>query len=166
MKKPRLFSDMIVVTLLAFLVAIYIDFLGSYPFACTFTPAIYAVYGVVVLLLLRKYLYGKFEPKRIAVILLFSFAMVALYYAPTTSRKPFLRDLNRVHVDMTVPEVEAIMGKYIKGYDVEAAEFYIPDEDGNIRAGYRHSDSSTFDADIGVVNFKDGKVVSIEFLPD
>ena len=166
MKRPRLFSDMIVVTLLAFLIAVYIDFLGSYLLALTFTPAIYAVYGVLVLFILRKFLYRKFEPKRIAVVLFFSFAMVALYYAPTTSRKPFLRDLNRVHLSMTVPEVEAIMGKYIKGYDVDVAEFFTPDEDGNISLAYRPCSWVLFDADIGVVNFKDGKVESIEFLPD
>src|SRR5437870_11726666 len=116
MKGPRLFSDMIVVALLIFVLAVDVDFLGCALFAILFTPTMYMVYGALAILILMRFLHRTFELKRIAVIILFSLAMVILYFTPLTSRKPFLRDLNRVHLSMTIPEVEAIMGKYIKDY--------------------------------------------------
>ena len=41
--------------------------------------------------------------------------IVALYFVEWTSRKPFLRDLARVHVGMTEVEVRHIMARYMEG---------------------------------------------------
>ncbi|HPD48486.1 MAG TPA: hypothetical protein P5279_15695 [Anaerohalosphaeraceae bacterium] len=115
-------------------------------------------------------------------------SLAVLYLVPWNSRKPFLRDFGKVRVGTSVSEVQAIMGKYMKGTGWPA-----PPTDNSstgtltdVRSGitlttcvnpageieirdsitYRHSNKAAFNSDWAVVRFENGKVVSKTFMPD
>lgn len=114
--------------------------------------------------------------------------LIILYVVPWNSRKPFLRDLDKIQIGMTVDQVEIIMGRYMKGTGWPA----IPGSKSptgqlvEVGAGgtlatsnspsgelviqdsitYRHSNDGAFNSDWGVVKFNDGKVVAKKFMPD
>jgi hypothetical protein len=106
-------------------------------------------------------------------------AAVILIYVPWHPRKVFVLDLDSVHRGMTVDEVEAVMGKYVKGV---GAKWVVPGGVAPSPDGYPEGDQrahasgrmtyrwcttdSAYDADWGQVEFLDGKVVRVEFLPD
>ncbi len=107
-------------------------------------------------------------------------ALTILYAVPWTSRKPFLRDLDRVSVGMTPLEVDKIMAPYIRGTGwprnpfvevrspssgtIDAprgAELQIADS-----VVFRHSNEAAFNSDWGVVTFRNGVVSKVDFMPD
>jgi len=53
----------------------------------------------------------------IALLLSFTVVFAGLRCVNWNSRKPFLRVLYSIHVGMTRVQVDAIMGKYLKGTD-------------------------------------------------
>jgi hypothetical protein len=87
--------------------------------------------------------------------------LVATYFISWNSLKPFLRDLDHVEVGMSPAEVEAIMGNYIHG-----TGWPNPATGGELvlrgAVVYRHSNNS----DWGIVTFRDGRVVKVEFSAD
>lgn len=118
------------------------------------------------------------------------FAIIAvLYFVDWTTRKPFLRDLDRIRVGMTEAEVRQIMAPYMEGagwpaipgsssnapgtlhilgsdsqYSTEASsagEMVIRDS-----LVFRHSNDGAFNADWGIVSLSNGRVVKVEFSPD
>lgn len=126
---------------------------------------------------------------------LFLLAMVALWFSPVSTRQPFLRDLDRVETGMTLAQVEAIMGGYMKGTgwpepppftksptpqssktqnikDLATGSTHQieADKKGELQiAGavtYRHSDEGEYNSDWGVVSFQNGRVSKVEFMPD
>lgn len=133
---------------------------------------------------------GRFQRARILSLLAISAAIAALYFVPWTSRKPFLRDLARVHVGMTEVEVRHIMGHYLEGsgwpslpgngptngpgtlnivgsgsqYSTETS----PSGQMAIRDSlvFRHSNDGAFNSDWGIISLSSGKVVRVEFSPD
>jgi hypothetical protein len=121
--------------------------------------------------------------------LVFGVALLTLYAVPWNSRKPFLRDLDRIREGMSREEVERIMAGYIRGTGWPASPF----EDGNpvgsvVEAPsgeripcrvsdsgelaiegamvFRHSEEPAYDSDWGVIHFRDGRVVAVRFMPD
>jgi hypothetical protein len=116
--------------------------------------------------------------------------IIALYFVPWTSRKPFLRDLARVNPGMTESEVRRIMARYMEGSGWPA----LPGGDTSNAPGtlsivgskstfstetspsgkiaiqnaliFRHSNKGEFNSDWGIVSFSNGIVVSVEFSPD
>jgi hypothetical protein len=148
----------------------------------------YALYALLWTVVLLPFLLYRASKRKTAIYFLFLAALLVLYAVPWNSRKVFLKDFARVREGMTMPEVEAIMGKYMKGTGWPAppsatstpkpltevgsgttlmttvsSEGELTIQDGIV---YRHSDDGAFNADFGVVQFKDGKVVSTEFMPD
>jgi hypothetical protein len=101
--------------------------------------------------LLLKYL--KIENKITAVVISTLLILFAQYYEWNT-RKPFLRDLFSIKKDMTIFEVNKIMSSYMKKSDLPEPIIF------------KHSQSSTFGSDEGIVSFRDGKVESVEFFAD
>ena len=117
-----------------------------------------------------------------AVVLVAGIYAVSLI--PWTTRKPFLRDLARVKMDMTLKQVEGIMSAYQTGAGWGGAQSEIPGvtftsarktgyagkigPDGTFTGSitFRHSDLTIYKGDFGVVNFRQGKVVGIGFPPD
>jgi hypothetical protein len=117
-------------------------------------------------------------------------ALIAtLYFVEWTSRKPFLRDLDRVRVGMTEVEVRQIMYRYLEGTGWPA----FPDGNSNNASGmlmvgsgaryptgasksgelvirdslvFRHSKTARFNSDWGIVSLSSGRVVSVSFSPD
>jgi hypothetical protein len=134
------------------------------------TPLVYELYtacGSVVLLL---FVFNKPEVRRMLLLVTFIVAMVVLYKIPWSTRKPFLMALDRVRIGMTAEEVDGVMGGYIRGSGWPAVGRFGSDENGELVVKgsiiYRHSDYGMFNSDWGLVEFNDGKVTGVEFLPD
>jgi hypothetical protein len=92
---------------------------------------------------------------------------------PWHARKQFVWDLYSVRQGMSVDEVEAVMGEYIKGMGTKFGESSASHPTSDKRAAatgtmtYRWNDSDACcDADWGQVTFQQGRVVKVEFLSD
>jgi hypothetical protein len=115
--------------------------------------------------------------------------IVTLYFVEWTTRKPFLRDLDRIRIGMTETEVRRIMGRYMEGTGLPALPGSASNAPGTLNivgsdsqystetspSGetvvrgslvFRHSNSGAFGADWGIVSLSSGRVVSVEFSPD
>jgi hypothetical protein len=116
--------------------------------------------------------------------------MAVLYFVDWTTRKPFLRDLDRVRVGMTEAEVRRIMGRYMEGTGwpalpgssptngpgtlniVGSGSHYSTETSSSgqltIRDSlvFRHSNDGAFGSDWGIVSLSSGRVVRVEFSPD
>ena len=117
-------------------------------------------------------------------------AIATLYFAEWTTRKPFLRDLDRIRVGMTEAEARHIMGRYMEGTGWPASPFDAstnatstltdvgsgskystatsPSGEMVIRDSlvFRHSTDGAFNSDWGIVSLSSGRVVRVEFSPD
>jgi hypothetical protein len=88
-----------------------------------------------------------------------SFLLVVLFLVPWTSRKEFLRHLHRVETGMTRREAREVMLPYR------------PVGEGEVTAdtadSYRHeTQNPRYDSDVGLIEFEDGRVAEVKFLPD
>ena len=114
--------------------------------------------------------------------------LAILYSVPWNTRKPFLRDLDKVQIGMTVDQVEKIMGQYMQGTgwpvmpgassptgqlvdaasDITLATSNSPSGELVIRDSitYRHSNKGAYNSDWGVVRFSNGIVTAKVFMPD
>ena len=152
------------------------------------SATVFACYGLFWSLVLLPLLIWRASAMKFVCYGLMVLSLAVLYIVPWNSRKPFLRDFEKVRVGMSVPEVEAIMGGYMKGTGWPA----LPgadesggtltevgsgvtmdtaiDHNGEIEIKdsitYRHSNEGAFNSDWGVVKFEDGKVVGKRFMPD
>lgn len=91
-------------------------------------------------------------------------ALAVLHWVPWSSRKVFLRDLERVQIGMSMMQAKAVMAGYRIGTGWQTP-------DGEMRVEntlvFRHSDLPHYNSDWGVVRLDDtGHVYSVEFLPD
>lgn len=133
---------------------------------------------------------GSFRRTKIQLLSFCLFAIAMLWLIPLGSRQPFLSDLSSVQPGMTRAQVKAIMGQYMQGTGWPANPFSSSDgstdslteigsdsiyQTKNNAQGemeivdslvYRHSDDGAYNADWGVIRFKNGRVVSVEFMPD
>jgi hypothetical protein len=112
-----------------------------------------------------------------------------LYFVPWSSRKPFLHDLYSIQPGMTEADVRRVMGRYKEGTGWPAAYGGMPAGTGTLTdlgtgsthatgttpAGemtiqdslvFRHSTDGAFDADFGIVTFRNSRVVEVSFSPD
>ena len=119
----------------------------------------------------------------------FGVAMVlvaALHFVPWTSRKPFLRDLERVQAGMTESEVRRIMGRYAEGTGWPAMPGGGSGTMTDLGSGgthkttvstngdlalrdslvFRHSTDGRFNSDWGIVKLDGGRVTGVSFSPD
>lgn len=116
--------------------------------------------------------------------------VATLYFVDWTTRKPFLRDLDRIRVGMTEAEVRRIMGRYLEGTGWPANPFdpstnatstltdlgsgsqysttASPSGEMVVRDSlvFRHSNDGAFNSDWGIISFAGGRVVGVEFSPD
>jgi len=130
------------------------------------------------------------QPVRISALVSLLGIVALLYLVDWNTRKPFLRDLARIHVGMTEGEVRQIMGHYIEGTGWPASPFdnatnptgtltdlssgakysaaVSPSGELVIRDSltFRHSNDGAFNSDWGIVSLSRGKVVKVEFSPD
>jgi hypothetical protein len=153
-------------------------------------PVAWWLYALVVI----AFAFGLVRPlpvrqqiRRLCVLAAVIVFVVMLYFVDWSTRKPFLRDLARVHVGMTEADVRRIMGSYIEGTglvdppgvapssgvtDLGSGHTYrtAPSPNGEVRLSdtlvFRHSTESAFNADWGIIKFSDGKVTGVDFSPD
>ncbi len=98
--------------------------------------------------------------------------VAALYFVDWTTRKPFLRDLDRIRVGMTEAEVRQIMGRYMEGSGWPAIPGSSTNAQGTLNIVgsdslvFRHSNDGAFNSDWGIISLSSGRVVSVEFSPD
>jgi len=102
--------------------------------------------------------------------------VLLLVIVPWHPRKRFVSDLNSVTPGMTIDQVESVMGGYMKGVgkkwivpDGPAPSEHPPADERPQVTGtmtYRWSDDGNYDSDWAQVTFENGRVVSVEFLPD
>lgn len=115
--------------------------------------------------------------------------LIAFHLVPWTSRKPFLGQLNKVQTGMTETQVRVIMTGYKEGTGWPAAPWQPTGSAGTLETAgssntfrtvtdtnaqlaladsvvFRHSDDGRFNSDWGVVEFKDDRVIRIQFMPD
>jgi len=132
---------------------------------------------------------GRFQCIRIISLLVLFSILAALHYMPWTSRKPFLRDLDRIRAGMTEAQVRHIMNRYLEGTGWPASPRDNPTNGGTLSimgsslqyattpslSGelllrnslvFRHSTKGAFNADWGIVSLSKGRVVRVEFSPD
>jgi hypothetical protein len=88
-----------------------------------------------------------------------SLLLVLLFLVPWTSRKSFLRHLHRVETGMTRREAREVMLPYR------------PVGEGEVTAdtadSYRHeTQNPRYNSDVGLIEFEDGRVAEVKFLPD
>jgi hypothetical protein len=134
--------------------------------------AIYAAFWVLIGALL---LVGSPRREKLLILGLLVVVLFSVRFVDWNSRKPFLKDLYRVEEDMTVAQVEQIMGDYMVGTGWPARPLGLPGEDSAAvteelaapdRLVYRHTDEGWGDSDWGEIRFEEGRVVEIRFLPD
>jgi hypothetical protein len=108
----------------------------------------------------------------VAVILVVS--LTVLDHVPWTSRKPFLGRLNKLQAGMTEMQVRAMMAGFKEGTGWPTAPGSRSPAGTNTNGQlalanslvFRHSDDGRFNSDWGVVEFKDGRVIRVQFMPD
>lgn len=105
-------------------------------------------------------------------------AIIMLWKIPFSSRPQFLRDLGRIKKGMTVAEVGEIMQEYMKSvrqkWERSTGKGYTLQETTNEHKEleyegellFRHSEAAAFNSDLGIVTFKNGRVVDVKFYPD
>lgn len=152
------------------------------------SATVFAGYGLFSTLILLPLLTWKPSWLKFACYALMILSFGILYFFPWNSRKPFLRNFEKIRIGMTVSEVEMIMGNYIKGTgwqsprraktsaatptelhsDITMKPSDNPSGEMEIQDSivYRHSHDGAYNSDWGVVEFRDGKVVGKTFMPD
>ena len=130
------------------------------------------------------------QPRRLGALAAITAIAATLYLVDWSTRKPFLRDLNRIKVGMSEAEVRQIMARYMTGTGWPASA-----GDGRQTASgtlsivgstsqysttvsssgelqirnaivFRHSNDGAFDSDWGIVTFVGSRVVRVEFSRD
>lgn len=125
----------------------------------------------------------------IAAVVAFLLGLATLYLVDWTTRKPFLRDLDRVEVGMTRAEVHEVMGRWSTGTGwriprapppkvtaegedpPDMSEYGDPETwpEVTLKSAevYRHcTTGARFNSDWGVVRYRLGRVYETEFMPD
>jgi hypothetical protein len=179
------FSLSVGLGLFLLMMALFLEMLLSYvfPLSC------YVIFVVGIVVFQIPFLFYKVSIQKIVIVAVFWCIVAALIAGTWTSQKSFLIDLHKVKPGMTAPQVEAIMGKYIHGTGwpalpgTKAGDVSTLTEIGSNETVqtsvsslgelaienavvYRHSEEAAYNSDWGVVTFKDGKVVSTDFMPD
>lgn len=185
MKKQR--SSLLTVAVLS-LMAVALASLFEIGAAVCASAPVFAAYGFLWTLILLPFLLRRPSIAKYAFYVLLMISLAILYFVPWNSRKPFLRDLERVQIGMTVAEVESIMGEYLKGTGWPALPGTASSNGQLMEVGsgitmttsdsfsgelaiedsivYRHSIGGAFNSDWGVVMFKEARVVRKTFMPD
>jgi len=94
---------------------------------------------------------------RFMLLVVFVAQVAAIHFVDWNSRKPFLKDFDRIAEGMTEAQVDGIMGRHIKETDLPP----IPLGEGgeSVEAVvYRHTDERWGEADWGIVAFEGGRV--------
>ena len=150
-----------VVFWLAFSLFITFDVLAAVSLRLQLSLAYAAFWLMIGLILLR----GTAARTKVLILGLFAVALSSVHWIDWNSRKPFLRDLNKVAVGMHAAEVNEIMGRYRTWVNPATTL----SEDGEVETGsvlYRHTQEWWGNVDAGNVVYESGRVVRTSFSPD
>lgn len=89
--------------------------------------------------------------------------ILSVRFVDWNSRKPFLRDLYKVRVGMSVPDVQSIMGGYLTTPSTEEPEVNKLEDELIV---YRPSNEAAYNADLGEITVRNGRVVAVRYLGD
>ena len=161
-EKNNLYSLQVgLLLLMALGVFLFFDIIAALSVYLKFT-LVYTLFWLAVGALLLRQAPGRL---RLALLLSFAGAMLIISLTNWDSRKPFLRDFYQVQVGMTAVQADQVMQGYMK--------FISPltevNERGEVLTGpvnYRHTEEGWGDSDIGLLMFKNGRVVDTDFYPD
>jgi hypothetical protein len=140
-------------------ILVALDLLAAASLYLRFLAVYTAFWALIGGLLLRG------TPMRLRLMLLVVFVaqVMAIRFVNWNSRKPFVRDFDRVTDGMTKAQVDGIMGRYIREADLPP----IPLGEGGESMEavvYRHTDTGLGAADRGIVAFEGGRAVHRELL--
>jgi hypothetical protein len=110
--------------------------------------------------LLLRYLQPALQMSVLAAGLIF---ILSVRFVDWNSRKPFLRDLYKVRLGMSVPDVQSIMGGYLTTASTEEPEFNKLEDELIV---YRPSNEAAYNADLGEITVRSGRVVAVRYLGD
>jgi hypothetical protein len=128
-------------------------------------PLFLGVYAGGTVMVVLVLLYPRPTREKALIVFLVLVIFVSVRAVDWNSRKPFLRDLERVKVGMTEAQACQIM----ESYRNKTGSLIQADEQGRMISGtlsYRHTSESWGNSDIGVLVFEHGRVVNVRFLPD
>jgi hypothetical protein len=146
---------------LALSLFLILDLAGSVSLYLWFT-AIYATGWALVGLLV---LHPRPIREKLLVVALFLTALFSIRFVDWNSRKPFLKDLERVSLGTPVAQVDEIMGDYME----DTGALTQVDEQGRIISGtitFRHTTAAWGNSDYGILTIAGGRVVDVDFVPD
>ena len=126
----------------------------------TISLALYVLWSAPLVLLYRR------RWKSIGFAILVTALAVGIWIP--SPRKAFVNDLLSVRPGMTVEQVMGKMAKYRGGdkFDLYVAPNEVPaNATGHWYVGW-NNDDGRYDADLGDIEFENGRVVNVEFLPD
>jgi hypothetical protein len=108
---------------------------------------------------------------RLVTLISICLAATILHLVPWSSRNGFLKHLYSIRRGMTEDQVNAIMGGYIRGTGFPTNPFAEPPgPPGELTIEgalvFRHSEDPAYNADWGIVNFRNGRVTEVEFSRD
>lgn len=89
--------------------------------------------------------------------------ILSMQFWDWNARKPFLRDIYRVRVEMTVGEVKQIMRGYLNKPEPEDPDPNTQPDDTII---YRPDNEPDYNADWGIITIRAGKVQAVEYSAD
>ena len=134
-----------------------LDFAVAMPAVRTAGILGVSVLGAVLGLLLYQ---SRRSQATLVSLVLFVAVVAGIWGADWNSRKPFLRDLDRVRPGMPLAEVDAIMARY------ERWPVDLGTTSPQQTVSYRHTTAAWGNADIGLIRLDAGRVVAVTFLPD
>lgn len=141
--------------LIGFVLYVWMEIMShSMLYSLVATGAFAAFFGLPALLLLWR------APWRVKLALLSTFLLLILVVRNIewNSRKPFLRALDQVQPGMTTEQMDSAMRGFERGPQAGISDY------GTV--SFRHTEEGWGNADIGLVTFRDGRVVKVEYLPD
>lgn len=181
MKRDMTFWMVLTVSLIAIIPLACIDFAMAWLVTKPISPAIFIYYVLPYLFIILPFVIIRFNKQKMWLVIAFLFFVVLIYYMPWSSRKVFLRDLYSIKSGMSITEVERRMSRYIIPFEDDMPNDLIPtssdiswdvvkekqSDTGLVdQLVYRHSNNGLFNADLGIVHFKNGLVESVEFMTD
>jgi len=162
--------------------------ISEFLFPFSVLPLVEVVCGLLWLPIGASLLRGS-GPSRRQILLAAAFCLILLgKFADWNSRRPFIRDLLRIREGMTVEQVDNVMARYMTGTRLawppisddkpKSSSSISPATSQTVKKGpdnelnltdsnvYRHSNEGAYNADWGIVRFHEGKVESVDYMPD
>lgn len=168
-------------SLTSLFLALFVEVLWKFPFQTPFYVVCFLIAAVLYLVVRTK--------QHLLLTSVYLLLLGTIWLIPWSPRKPFLRKLDSIQTGMSVEEVRSVMKGYVEGTGWPANPFATNSESRLVAIGtgqtfqtgtsqtgemeiknsivFRHTiHDGRYNADFGVVEFRNRRVVSTSFLPD